>query len=338
MKRWQQENVNRPGQSNDDSWKRIWKLDVPPKVRVFWWRVIHEFLPAKHVLHKRHIELEAHCETCGASEESIKHVLSECTIARIFWEQTKDMTGVKLPFLHPDTWARDLLVMGTPRDPAVICCGMWSLWTLRNKRRHGELGWSVREAVFWVRDTASDLWEILHPVRPEEVQRKERFWEKPNAGWIKCNVDATFSPESKRGATGMVLRSDTRVFLGVQGIPYIHCMDAMTVEACACRDGMKLADKISVAKLCIESDCLELMRLWEIRHACRSTIVPILGEMSELSLRFSDFKLVFASRDCNKVAHEIAKQASSMTETVEWHLEAPSSIRSLLEYDCNHTV
>lgn len=42
------------GTSGDDTWRRIWKLDVPPKVKVFWWRVIHEFLPAKQVLHRRH--------------------------------------------------------------------------------------------------------------------------------------------------------------------------------------------------------------------------------------------------------------------------------------------
>jgi hypothetical protein len=36
--------------SGDESWKRIWKLQVPPKVKVFWWRVLHEFIPTKDVL------------------------------------------------------------------------------------------------------------------------------------------------------------------------------------------------------------------------------------------------------------------------------------------------
>lgn len=45
-----------PGGSGDESWSLIWKLVVPPKVKVFRWRVIHEFLPAKQILHRRHIE------------------------------------------------------------------------------------------------------------------------------------------------------------------------------------------------------------------------------------------------------------------------------------------
>lgn len=35
-----------PGASNDETWSRIWSLNVPPKVRVFWWRLLHEFLLA----------------------------------------------------------------------------------------------------------------------------------------------------------------------------------------------------------------------------------------------------------------------------------------------------
>jgi len=29
---------------NENAWKAIWKLNVPPKVRVFWWRVLHNSL------------------------------------------------------------------------------------------------------------------------------------------------------------------------------------------------------------------------------------------------------------------------------------------------------
>jgi len=28
------------------SWSAIWALNVPPKVRVFWWRVLHNSLPS----------------------------------------------------------------------------------------------------------------------------------------------------------------------------------------------------------------------------------------------------------------------------------------------------
>ncbi|GJN04355.1 hypothetical protein PR202_ga21898 [Eleusine coracana subsp. coracana] len=103
-------NLSDASRSSEDEWKSTWKLDVPPKVRVFWWRVLHGFLPAKQVLHHRHVERVANYDMCGASEESIHHILIESTVARLFWAQTKELAGVKLPNLRLDSWASDLLM------------------------------------------------------------------------------------------------------------------------------------------------------------------------------------------------------------------------------------
>ncbi|KAK3146503.1 hypothetical protein QOZ80_3BG0267330 [Eleusine coracana subsp. coracana] len=140
-------------------WRQPWKLDVPPKVRVFWRRVLHGYLPAKEVLHHCHVEKLPHCDTRGADEESIHHVLLECTMARMFWSQMKDLFGVKLPKLRQDSWPWDLLSdsVCSGKNRAVIICGMWALWTLQNKRRHGEPEWPLQQAVFWARDTTFDL-------------------------------------------------------------------------------------------------------------------------------------------------------------------------------------
>lgn len=58
----QQKLISRAGSSDDSTWKRIWGLSVPPKVRVFWWRVVNGFLPTKGELHWRHIERKPYCE------------------------------------------------------------------------------------------------------------------------------------------------------------------------------------------------------------------------------------------------------------------------------------
>ena len=47
---------HRASSSGNITWTRIWKLSVPPKVRVFWWRVVNGFLPTRGVLHRRHVE------------------------------------------------------------------------------------------------------------------------------------------------------------------------------------------------------------------------------------------------------------------------------------------
>ena len=114
-------------------------------------------------------------------------------------------------------------------------------------------------------------------------------------------------------------------------------MDALTTEAYACRDGMILAERHGVTQLCLETDCQEVVTLWENRGNSRSVIHPILMEIQERSLQFQAFSFIHASRLCNKVAHELAKQADGTVETVVWH-ESPSCIQSLLEADCNHVT
>jgi hypothetical protein len=234
---------------------------------------MHEFLPARQVLCRRHIELIANCEVCGATEESIKHVLMG-TVAKEFWHQVKLMTGVKIPILHPVTWARDLLAdICSRRDRAIIICGMWALWMMRNKRRHGEQSMTTWQTSSWVRDTAFDLWQIMHPAKDADAVIVERRWRPPLVGWVKCSTDAAYYAADSQGTSACVLRDHNGRFLAGQAKWYDdHCLDACAMEAMACRDALGLAQQCGVQKVHLETDCLELVQLWEKREVQRSAI------------------------------------------------------------------
>jgi hypothetical protein len=75
-------------------------------VCTFWWRALNNFLPTKCELKHRHIEREDHYEACGESGESLHHVAITCTFAHRFWGMMQEITGFKLPALHPITWTR----------------------------------------------------------------------------------------------------------------------------------------------------------------------------------------------------------------------------------------
>jgi hypothetical protein len=92
------------GASNSWIWKKLWQSKVPPKVRVFWWRISNEFIPSKANLHRRHIKPPR-----GAESETTFHALIKCTYAHEFWRSLLDLTGVRLPVLYPATWTADLL-------------------------------------------------------------------------------------------------------------------------------------------------------------------------------------------------------------------------------------
>ena len=138
----------------DPIWQKLWKCKVPPKVRVFWWRVLNDYLPSRANLHRRHIDPLSTCDTCGAREETTFHALVECTYARRFWIRLHELTGVKLPNLNPASWASAILdnrICGV-NDQTIILCGMWSVWRSRNDRRHGKAPIDMAASIDWALD------------------------------------------------------------------------------------------------------------------------------------------------------------------------------------------
>lgn len=57
--------------SANPMWKHIWSFPVPPKVKVFWWKVSHDFLPSRAKLRDRHVERIGFCNVCGARDETL---------------------------------------------------------------------------------------------------------------------------------------------------------------------------------------------------------------------------------------------------------------------------
>ena len=52
---------------------------------------------------------------------------------------------------------------------------------------------------------------------------------------------------------------------------------------------------------------------------------------------FQDFKISFISGTCNKVAHVLAKQVTSETQTGWWQF-APDCVSALMAADCNSDI
>ena len=72
-------------QAQENTWKKIWKLNVPPKVRTSLWRACSGRLPTRQNLHKKRVRIEEHCELCDHLTETVSHVSWECPLARNVW-------------------------------------------------------------------------------------------------------------------------------------------------------------------------------------------------------------------------------------------------------------
>lgn len=116
-------------QTDQQMWTTLWEVKVMPKVRVFWWRVVHGILPDEATLKHRHIKPLSICNVCLAKEEDLMHALIHCSHARRFWVEAQSCFDFRLPRLHPDTWSWDILCdqQFTDHDRVKIISVMWSI-------------------------------------------------------------------------------------------------------------------------------------------------------------------------------------------------------------------
>ncbi|OQU81930.1 hypothetical protein SORBI_3006G142299 [Sorghum bicolor] len=138
---------------------------------------------------------------------------------------------------------------------------MWALWMRRNKKRHDEHLISLQHAVEWVKDIAFDPWNLTHQLRSKEPTQELQKWRNLAPGWHKVNTDAAFLTDDSCGASACIIRDHQGLFKAAQAQWYVRGLDACTMEAIACRDGLNLARRVGVQKVMLETDCLELINL-----------------------------------------------------------------------------
>lgn len=71
--------------TSPDLWKALWKLKVPPNVRIFLWKACNSAVSTKENLFKRKCSSTAICPVCLEKVESVEHVLILCQWAKVTW-------------------------------------------------------------------------------------------------------------------------------------------------------------------------------------------------------------------------------------------------------------
>lgn len=113
---------------------KIWGLNMPPKVTLFLWRLVHGILPVRVVLARRGMVDDNTCQVCGVASESVEHMIFECEAARRMWRASRlgfDFS-VGVPMAVGDwlvRWWKKALDKYILVESFAI---MWVIWCRRN--------------------------------------------------------------------------------------------------------------------------------------------------------------------------------------------------------------
>ena len=85
LKQNEPESSNQGSGDRDKTWERIWKANIPPRSRMFFWRLLHNILPVMKNLESRGVSCLPFCPRCMHQEESVSHAIFTCKEVAMMW-------------------------------------------------------------------------------------------------------------------------------------------------------------------------------------------------------------------------------------------------------------
>lgn len=178
------------------SWKSLWNLNVPSKIKHFCRRALNDTLPTNINLLKRGMDLSLSCFLYKDHPEYTDHVLITCPRALV-WNNISPafLNNHNFNNSFKDRW----LSTSTSRkreelDLFTITC--WALWNDRNKSR---LDQQIPNPIIrssWILKYYEDFKNAISRKKEIYLDRapnprvKQKVWSLPPEGFIKVNVDA----------------------------------------------------------------------------------------------------------------------------------------------------
>ncbi|XP_073362870.1 uncharacterized protein [Aegilops tauschii subsp. strangulata] len=295
------------------SLEKLWKVNVLPKVKIFLWRLAQQSIPTTGLLHHRNMSTSTRCGLCGA-EDSWKHSLLHCTVARCVWAlQDLDLVEALNNTTEPDAriWLFVLLDMLSPTEFTQVAVTILALWHSRRQTLHENIFQSPLSTHNFISKYIREIEECRPKMtqgteNPIPVQMQTR-WVPPPPGVAKVRVDGATARNTLDGLFSDVCRDDTELFLGASVIKMPGVVDPATLGALACREALALASDLHISRVVIASDCQGVIR--DIKEGTGGLYASTIKEVNETARDFDQCTFIFEGRLTNIEAHSLAKNA-----------------------------
>ncbi|GAU29636.1 hypothetical protein TSUD_164860 [Trifolium subterraneum] len=173
------------------NWNGIWKAQAPHKARHLLWRLCRGCLPTRYRLLERRVECNLNCPVCDEEIEDEIHIFFRCAVARDSWCAA----------------AMRVVIYIVGRVTMLL----WCIWQNRNDKLWNDNVQTPRQIGRYVFDAWND-WYSVHKLQSNSESRTTEAdlvrWKKPALGWVKCNVDVAFVPDSGRTSVGLCFRNN----------------------------------------------------------------------------------------------------------------------------------
>ncbi|KAA3484577.1 Ribonuclease H-like superfamily protein [Gossypium australe] len=163
-------------------YKKLWRIDLPSKIKLLIWRISWNYLPTRVNLSNRKVTNNTLCPRCGEKDETMNHLFRECPASQAVWRKLSDQVFIMLPEAEFIEWLTKVVSILLLDKCRIYCGTLWAIWGDRNSCIHNK-----KKA-------------------DQKLTSSERKWRHPPGQTTKINFDGAYDERKKMSASGVVVR------------------------------------------------------------------------------------------------------------------------------------
>lgn len=144
------------------------------------------------------------------------------------------------------------------------------------------------------------------------------IWQKPNPGWLTCNIDAAVFERDGKSSLGCVLRDDQGQFKAGYGGFWVGIVDHKHAEALAFKEALSWLKKKKLSYVHLELDSLGVVQDFKGKEMDSSYMGAIIEKCRTIFKDLRSYSVYYVRRSANSVAHVLAREIGSVFECKEW--------------------
>nr|XP_027118368.1 uncharacterized protein LOC113735569 [Coffea arabica] len=321
--------------SVQDIWPRLWKLNIPNKVKIFLWRICKGILPTSSTLNSRGVHLDPMCLLCKTPVEDVTHLFLCCPVAVQAWALSFLTLKIRLDSAKQvSSWLPGLLNLLKKQDMELVAIILWNLWLNRN----GALfDGSYRDPLSLVSLSINFLQKYREantsPNTPIRTSIAPLHWTKPPVGFLKANFDGAVFSEYGYSGVGVVVRDERGNFVTGTSHKISGIFSPEVIEAYAARTAISLLLQWKVPNIILEGDSLKIVNMLKLMESDDSAYGVLLDDIFVRLQNFAAWEANWVPRKANVPAHLLARNARSISDICSWSYSPPPFLPSAISAD-----
>lgn len=144
-------------------WNLLWSVKVPPKIKVFLWKLQRKILPTNMFLGNRIQSIPTVCKWCNVHPESIDHIFWQCEVGKWAWNFICGWWGMNKQFKYIHSFSLFNLLACVKSSllnkqwQLVVAVTCWTIWLARNEAQFSNKRIS-REVLEFLILSRTDKW------------------------------------------------------------------------------------------------------------------------------------------------------------------------------------